>query len=259
MAKRDRGRVRERQGRVRIARGRRRSGGRRRLGRARAPWRRENVSRETSVRAFRQATRRRSVQGSAVSGGRRGSPCVSGCCPLRCRVAGARRHQCRPCSERMFHVKHRFGYFGRERMFHVKHPARVGREGASSRSASATRGMGQTNVSRETFCEEPRVVRAPGRRCSPGLQPPCAGASFGGSGVVRLPAHGPRASAATAVCGRAACLTARSLGFLCRLRGVPVLAVEARETDVAHAAHEIVGDPLGHVVRHEAALLRDAA
>lgn len=88
---------------------------------------------------------------------------------------------------------------------------------------------------------------------------PCAGASFGGSGVVRSPAHGPRVSAATAVCGRAACLTARSLGFLCCLCGVPVLAVEAREADVAHAAHEIVGDPLGHVVRHEAALLRDAA
>lgn len=103
------------------------------------------------------------------------------------------------------------------------------------------------------------MVRAPGRRCSPGLQPPVCWrelrrlwrraiarawpASLGGHGGVR------------------ACRLPDDpfLGFLCCLCGVPVLAVEAREADVAHAAHEIVGDPLGHVVRHEAAFLRDAA
>lgn len=88
---------------------------------------------------------------------------------------------------------------------------------------------------------------------------PWAGASLGGRDGVRAPVRGSRPSTTAAACGRAICLAARSLGFLCRLRGVPVLAVEAREADVAHAAHEIVGDPLCHVVRHEAALLRDAA
>lgn len=103
------------------------------------------------------------------------------------------------------------------------------------------------------------MVRAPGRRCSPGLQPPVCWRELRRLWRRAIARAWPASLGGHGACGRAACLTARSLGFLCCLCGVPVLAVEAREADVAHAAHEIVGDPLCHVVRHEAALLRDAA